>query len=610
MAALAWAVSFATLPEADFRFNNGDEIKTVDPARVTGAPEGRIINGIFEGLYRNQPTKMEFDEEGNIIKYPKPDENGSVPMSVVPAMAESHKVSEDGKTYSFKIRKNVQWTNGEPVTAHDFKFSWQRMLHPETASQYAYQLTSYVTGTYEYNSSTVKVGDHVEVELADRPDRIHTFPRGTMLRGVLQQIAEPPKPDLSNFDSDEERTRAEAQWKKRRLFVVEVKPERDGQVDWTKNGKMRAFSKEPASDLADYKVIESLSSENASRNVPAIRQFEDSVTECMFVLLDFDSQVGIEAVDDRTLVVELKNRTPFFLDLVAFYPLYPVNRTCVEEHGTPLWTRPENIVTNGPFQLKFRRIRDRIRLAKNPNYWNAKVVRLDTIDAYGVKSETTSLNMFLNGQLDWTISPPQSVIPELLKRDDCIAAPGLATYFYRFNVTSAPLDDIHVRRALNLAVDKQLIVDKVTKAGQRPARHLVPPGLPGYLSPMCGEFDPELAQAELAKSKYVREGKRIPRIDILYNTSEGHQAIAEVIQQQWKNNLGIDVSLTNKEWASYLASTHAMEYSTARAGWIGDYPDPNTFLDMWLTDGANNETGWSNKKYDQLILAAAAENDA
>jgi len=288
-----------------------------------------------------------------------------------------------------------------------------------------------------------------------------------------------------------------------------------------------------------------------------------------------------------------------------------MNRRCIETHGDPGWTKPENIVSNGTHTMEFRRFRDRLRLVKNPLHWASKQVKLETVDVFGFKSETTALNMYLTGQLDWITDVPSTVIPELMAREerDYVPTPLLIIYFYRLNVNRAPCDDVHVRRALNMAIDKQLICDKVTQAGQQPARSLVPPGLPGYTSPLCEPFDPEAARAELAKSKYANQPGGIPKVEILYNTNENHRAIAEVIQQQWKNSLGIDAELKNSEWATYLSSIHSMEYSIARGGWVPDYPDANTFIDMWITGGENNETGWSNTAYDALVQKAAAEPD-
>lgn len=548
VAAMVWAVSFGTLPRADFAFNNGDEIKTVDPAKATGSPEGRVINGLFEGLLRQTPMERE------------PDENGIVPLEpITNGVAESYSVSEDGIVYTFKMRPTAVWTNGDRVTADDFSWSWRRMLHPETGSQYAYQLY-YVRGAMNYNQAILKVGDRVEVELDDRRDPQQLFPRGTLLKGILTM-------------TDEENEN----------FTVEVKTDSDGQTDWDTQGRQKNFTK--------------LTAENPGQG-----------TKCHHLLPDFESTVGIQALDPDTLIVTLNNRTPYFPDLVAFYPLYPVNRRCVEEHGTPNWTKPENIVSNGPFRLQFRRIRDRVRMAKNPSYWNASQVQVGTVDAMAISSQTTSLNMFMNGQLDWTTTVPNAMIPDLRERDDFYTAPMLTTYFYRINVERPGLDKVLVRRALNMAIDKREIVENVTKAGQQPARSFVPPGLPGFESALCGEFDPDKARQLLAQAGHAG-GRGLPKIEILYNTQEAHRDIAQVIQQHWKKHLGIEVSLRNLEWGTFLDTLHKTDYAVARSGWIGDYADPNTFLDMFITDGSNNQTNWSNEEYDDLIEAAKSETN-
>jgi oligopeptide transport system substrate-binding protein len=284
-----------------------------------------------------------------------------------------------------------------------------------------------------------------------------------------------------------------------------------------------------------------------------------------------------------------------------------VNRECVEEHG-PDWVKPQNIITNGPYRLEARRLRDRIRLVKNPHYWGAENVGLEVVDALPIKSETTALNMYLEGQLDWIITVPNTIIPILKQREDFHAAPALITYFYRLNVKKPPLDNVLVRRALNAAMNKREIVEQVTRAGQIPARSLVPPGMTGYVGAEGGEFNVAEARRLLAEAGYPN-GRGLPTIEILYNTNEGHRAIAEVIQQQWKQNLGIDIELRNLEWGVYLDTVTNTQYQVARAGWIADYPDPNTFLDMWLTGGPQNNTNWSNPEYDDLIRQAGMEAD-
>ncbi|MDH3719446.1 MAG: peptide ABC transporter substrate-binding protein [Planctomycetota bacterium] len=547
--ATAWAVSFSTLPPADFTFINGTEIQSVDPARVTGAPEGRIISAIFEGLYRADPKTLE----------PQP------------AIALRHELSKDRLTYVFHLRHDAKWTDGTSVTAHDFQWSWQRMLHPETAGPYAGLLYYYVKNARAYHHAEVAVGDAVEVELPDRQVPHKLFPRGSMLFGQLQKIEKPPEPEFAEDVPEDERNDQLAQWKAQWVYTVED------------NGRRRRFSKE---------------AEDAE------------VKKCLHVLLDFQ-RVGIQALDDFTLQVQLDNPTPYFRYLAAFYPLFPVNRACVERYGFPDWTRVQNIVCNGPFVMQFRRIRDRIRLRKNELYWNADQLKLNTIDALAVQSYATGINMYLKGQVDWAVSPPSSLIPVLKQRDDYLSRPSLITYFYRINVTRPPFNDPQkgklVRQALNQAIDKKEICERVLKAGQTPAQSIVPPGLEGYELAQCGAYDPQEARRLLGEAGYP-DGKGIGTIEILYNTSEGHREIAEVIAGDWEE-LGLKVQLRNLEWGSYLKATENLEYQVARAGWIGDYPDPNTFLDMFISGSTHNQTGWSNPRYDELIASAARQSD-
>ena len=544
LGALAWAASFGRLPPADFAFANGTEIKSVDPHIVTGVPEHRIIDGIFEGLCQVHPETL------------KP----------IPGLAERWELSEDKRTYTFYLRPQALWSDGSPITAEDFVWSWRRFLHPETGAEYGYQ-GWYIRGAEDYTSGRVRVGMPVEIELDDRPDPSQLFPRGTVLYGTL--VATEPSLNTPGDSSAGQTTAAPPEnHKKTIIYVVDI------------DGELCRFAKEKAINAR----------------------------KCLQILPDFRT-VGVEALDEHTLQVTLKNPTPYLLDLVAMYCLYPVHRGCIERFGYPQWTKPENIVSNGPYLLKFRRIRDRIRMVKNPRYWDADNVQLKVIDALAVNSDITMFNMYMDGQVDWATSVPSTIIPQIKDRADYLARPCLATYFYRLNVNRPALRDARVRQALNLAMDKQEIVDRVTRAGQIPATSIVPDGLEGYQPGRCGEYNPDEAQRLLADAGFPG-GKGFPVIEILYNTLEGHQRIAEVVQRQWRRTLGIEVRLVNQEWAVFLDSTKKLEHWVARAGWNGDYPDPNTFLDMFVTDGANNQTGWGNREYDRLIEAAAAEADA
>jgi oligopeptide transport system substrate-binding protein len=578
-AALGWAMSFGTLPQADFTFQNGNEPETLDPALATGQPENRIINGLFEGLLRHTPPKDWQDQD-------RPGEN--VAMEAGPGMSTHFEESDDGRVYTFHIRPDAQWTDGSPVTSGDFAWSWRRMLHPETASKYAYQL-HYVVGAKEYNLAQVEPGNHVEVELNDRKDPLQPFPRGTIVRGVLQSIHKPPEPQLTPSAGEKARADAEVDWKRSWIYAVEESA-----------GAVRLFAKDPAAVKRDTLT-------------PTIIAADLKIEKCLQVLPDFERTVGISAERPDKLVVTLNSRTPFFKDLVAFYPLYAVNRRCVETHGSPNWTKAENIVGNGAFELGFRRIRDRVRLVKNEAYWDAANVQLRSVDALAMKSETTAINMYLNGQLDWAPYLPVSTIPALKDPEGKFAgqfhsAPVLISYFFRVNVTRPELTDKRVRQALNLAIDKRAICERVLLAGEVPAPTYVPPGLAGYTSPPGQPYDVERAKALLAEAGYPG-GRGLPTIEIMYNDLDKHRTIAETIQQMWRESLGIDVELRSLEWGVYLDSNHKLDYDVSRAGWVADYADPNTYLDMFVTGNENNQTGWSNARYDELIRQAGEEPD-
>jgi oligopeptide transport system substrate-binding protein len=582
LGAVVWAVSMGTLPRADFVFNNGAEIKTMDPAQATGSPEGRVINALFEGLLRSMPAG-------------EPDELGRIPMKpVARGMADRFTVNADGTVYRFHIREAARWTNGDPVTATDFAWSWMRFLHPETASEYNYQLF-YVRGAEKFNTVQLAVGDKVEVELADRQTP-EIFPRGTIRRGILRELILPP-PAADTTDTHNEDTNSAddvVAISGKAIFIVEFQTE----LGNTSATETIAYAVSAGGSLVGIDELK----QTYTGDFPL-----SDIQPCMHVLYDFN-EVGIQVLSPQDLEITLNSATAFFPELVAFYPLHPVHRGCVEQYGARKFTKAEHIVTNGPFRLKERRIRDRIRLIKNEQYWNAAEVELESIDVMSIQSETTSLNMYLTGQLDWDTTPPNTMIPILKTRNDFVSTPFLASYFYRVNTAKPPLNNPLVRRALNLAIDKSSIVDNVVKGGQSPASSFVPPGMNGYEGYQGSWHDVKLARQLLAEAGYPN-GKGLPQIEILYNTADSHRDIAEVIQQDWKKNLGINVVLRNLEWGSFLDSLRTGDYMVARSGWIGDYPDPNTFLDMFVTGGPNNQTNWGNAKYDNNIKLAKSEAD-
>lgn len=434
--------------EQVFTFSNGTEPETLDPHKGTGIPEGNIAYGLFEGL-------VTLDHET---------------LDYLPGVAERWEISEDGLTYTFHLRRNAKWSNGDTVDARDFAYSYERAVRPETAAEYANMLW-YIKGAKSYNKGELK---------------------------------------------------------------------------------------------------------------------------------DF-SQVGVKVIDDFTISVELLNPTPFFLDIVAFHTLLPVHKETVEKHGDQ-WTRPGKIVTNGPFLLEDWKPRDRVVLVKNPDYWDAENIYLEKINVLATEEETTYFNMYEADETEWIRSVPLQQIPVLKKkgRKDLYLTPFIGIYYYLLNTTRKPLDDPRVRKALNMAINKKKLCRYVLTAGEKPADSFTPRIVPGYTPPEGLPYDPEKARELLAEAGFP-DGKGFPKLSLLFNTHEAHRMIAVVIQSDWKENLNIHVELENKEWKVYLSERQAKNYDIARAGWIGDYVDPKTFLELMRSDSGLNHTGWGKKYYDGLI---------
>jgi len=319
--------------------------------------------------------------------------------------------------------------------------------------------------------------------------------------------------------------------------------------------------------------------------------------------------VGVSAPNDSTIVIELTNPTPYFLFSMTFYTFLPVPRPAVETYGDR-WTRTENIVTNGAFRINEYRQGSHFELIRSPSYWDAENVKLDRIIAYSVEELNTAVNLYKSGIIDWNPSGyiPTPFVPFMSTYDDFSSAPYQGVYFYSLNTTEPPLDDVWVRRALSLAVDRVTLVEKVLKGTRIPWGNFTPSGYVGYEKPEGVKFEPELAREYLARAGYPN-GEGFPKIEVLFNTSEDHRRIAEAIQAMWRETLNISVQLSNQEWASYLEATTNLRYQIARRSWIGDYPDPSTFLNCFLSGDGNNRTGWSNAEYDRLIKTSESEPD-
>ncbi|WP_368490437.1 peptide ABC transporter substrate-binding protein [Clostridium sp. BJN0013] len=336
-------------------------------------------------------------------------------------------------------------------------------------------------------------------------------------------------------------------------------------------------------------------------------------------------QVRVQAKDDYTLVVTLENPIPYFLSLTSLPTYDPVRKDVVEKNPTSWATKADTYISNGPYKMVEYKAKDSLNFEKNPNYWDAKDIKIDRIEFKTLENESSYYAAFKTGDLDLIDKLPTAEIPNLLKDGTAKAYPYLGTYYYNINVSpqakninpasAKALSDVRVRKALNLSIDRTALVEKVTKGGENPATSFVPIGTSDSNGKQFTnkEYLPKTADVTQAKNLLAEagypDGKGFPQLEILYNTMQNHQNIAQAIQDMWKKNLGINVTLKNVERKVHLAQLQNHQFILARDGWIADYNDAMTFLDMFTTGNGNNNAGYSNTKYDQLIAQAKGEPD-
>ncbi len=432
------------------------DLSSLDPHLITGLPEINVASTLFEGLVGEHP------------------ETGAP----APGVAERWETSADGLVWTFHLRANARWSNGEPVTAHDFVASIKRVL-------------------------TKSLG-------ADNAAMLFV---------------------LANAES------------------------------WYQGG------------LADF------------------------------------AQVGTQALDDRTLRLTLAHPAPYLPSLLAHPIFYPVHLPTLEKHGGATvrdtrWTEPDNLVGNGPFVLKVNRRSEVIIVEKSPTYWDAATVRLHAIHFHPAADVDAEERAFRAGQLHLTEALPVAKVDSYRKENSPFLriSPFLDTYFYRLNTTRPGLSDARVRRALSLAIDRSALTEKITRGGQRPAASFTPAGLDGYTPPAIVREDLSEAKRLLAEAGFP-EGRGLPAVEIMINSSGNHRVIAEAVQQMWRQ-LGVTVEVNNMEQATLFAKRRALDYSVLRSEWVADFADPKSFLDVFRGGSSNNHTGWNNLRYDALLHAA------
>ncbi len=454
----------------------GDELKlclasppeTIDPTMGSALDSSCYNIHNFEGLMR-----YKWDGSG-----------------VEAGMAESYDVSDDGLVWTFHLRDS-KWSDGEPVKAQDFEYSWKRLANPDTAAPYAYDMAVYV-----------------------------------------------------------------------------------------KNGT-------------------------------AILDGEKALDE-----------FGVKVIDDKTFEVTLENACPYFAEIVAFPVFMPLRQDVIESAGADDWVKdPKTYISNGPFKMESFSLDENMVTVPNPGYWDAASVKPAKITWVFLADNKAELAAFRAGEVDFIDQMPEEDIPALQTEGTHGNIPQLGTYYISFNTAKEPFNDPLVRKALTLAVDTQYIADVIKQGRVAPGEAFVGTGFKTagqdelfrdnwqtYVAPADYEKNKEAAQAALAEAGYPG-GAGFPKSEYLLNNDTAHVAIAEALQNMWKEVLGINVEIRATEWATVTSDRRAGNFNIARNGWIGDYNDPATMLTLFLSTSGNNDGKYSNPAYDEKIAASMAESD-
>lgn len=537
---------------------NSAEPKALDHQLVTGVPESKLIAALFEGLAADHL-----------------DDDAASP----PGAAESWTRNESSTDWTFHLRRDARWSDGEPVTAHDFVFAYHRLLHPELAAYYA-DMLYVIEGAEDYNRNRrariVLAAGRVEGAGAeDFPEWIGS-----------------PDPGLENADSSS---------------VTEADDLRS--LELARKG-LDALSREELEWLLGGLADRWMSSE--SIGMTRIRALLEALVIHHGDDLWEAARVGALAVDDHTLRVRLRESVPYLPSLSCHYTWFPIPRHVVLRHGkisdrfTP-WSRHPNLVGNGPFRLKQWRFHDVIEVERNPHYWDAGNVKLNGIRFHPIENPYTETRAFLAGQMHITYTLPPDLIetvrshhPEALRQE-----PWMGTTFVRFNTTREGLGDVRVRRALALAIDRDAMVKHIFEGHSRALSQS--PTMGRYRPDPMLTFDPERARGLLAEAGYP-DGRGFPRYSMMISRPANRPG-AEAIQAMWNKHLNLSITIENRDWGSYNSAQQNLQFDMALAGWVGDYLDPTTFLNMWTRGGGNNNTGWHSPEYEALLREAATKGE-
>ncbi len=540
-------------------YENATEPETLDPEKATGVPESHIIDALFEGLTKYHPKTLE-------------------PMA---ALATHYETNADNTQFTFYLRGNLA-PKGTPLPNTD-------------------------TLREEYQSGKLK--EDFSRGHSAPPDNVPArWSDGTVITAndfvySWRRVVDPA---------------TAADYASLLYYVKNAEEINAGKVHF-RDPQSGRFLTDPATGSEITATEEQIKTDQKLAELAAKSD----------VIKFKPEDLAVRALDDFTFQVDMRAPTAFFVKMQSHHIFFPVPRQAIEAARArgleSSWIQPQYMITSGAFTMKEWRPYDKIVVVKNPEYYEADLVALDKITILPITDNTTNVNLYKAGDADMmqANAVPQTFINYLRKRADFHITPSLGSYYYLINTKKPPFDNVLLRYALNMATDKKAITD-FTAAGQIPAHNLVPP-IEGYDVPESLDvkidgktydvlsYDPAAARELLAKAGYPngvgRDGRKL-KVEILFNTLETHKQIAEIVQQQWRKELNIDAVLVNQEWKVYLETLDNLQYNgVARRGWIGDYVDPNTYLDLWVRGSVNNGSGWTDPKYDALLAEANSTAD-
>ena len=572
LAALAFSTSSCTIASSNeeffgkttpparniFRYVNGDEPESLDPVVGNGQPEARLYMALYEGLVEYNPKTLAPD----------------------PALAERWHINNDSSEFIFHLRQNARWSNGDPIDANDFVYSFRRALDKNTASRNAY-LAYYLRYAQAYNQQRVFVRDPQTGEFLIARDFDDSLPAEPLSSGPIDPTKNEYLPDPNESTPNHDTAFHQQLHAPLRLTLPSDEKSRTKQID------------------ADQKLKAAV----AGKELVPVK----------------GEDLGIEAIDKYTLRISLVQQAPFFLSLLAHQLFRIVPRKVVEQFGDK-WAQAEHIVTSGAFKVKEWVPYDRLVLERDPMYWDTANVRLEELHFFPMTDQSSVMNLYKVGELDavYNHAVPNPWLHVLKSKKDYMDKGEAAIDYLIINTTKRPLDNPKVRRAFNLSIDKEGYA--AWRRIVKPLTAFTPVGMfPGYPQPKGAAFNPSEGRRLLGEAGYPVVQKAdgtfscptfpVDQVEFSYNSQSSNKAVVEWMQAQWKQNLGVTVGLRNMEWKTFLEAKEKLDFKGfLRGAWGADYMDPFTFLSLFYTAGESG-TGWEDPKYVAMLDKANRNPD-